>query len=144
VARANPEFRKTTLEAHVLAPGEAPAEQTDRTVRAMYRIERDGLQLKSVTMLSPNTPTGDSAGERLVLYKTYARESGQWGWPYANLLHPGAVQEFIRTTHDRYAAELGHAFGKRIPGIFTDEPNIMQRGNELPWYEGLIERGQLS
>jgi hypothetical protein len=36
-------------------------------------------------------------------------------------LAPGAAQEFIRLTHEPYAAHLGEHFGTVIPGIFTDE-----------------------
>ncbi len=36
-------------------------------------------------------------------------------------LHPGAVEEFIRLTHEPYAQAVGEHFGGTIPGIFTDE-----------------------
>ncbi|MBW3637648.1 MAG: hypothetical protein KY445_14480, partial [Armatimonadetes bacterium] len=36
-------------------------------------------------------------------------------------LHPGAVEEFIRLTHEPYARAVGEHFGSTIPGIFTDE-----------------------
>ncbi|HEX8549993.1 MAG TPA: glycosyl hydrolase [Abditibacteriaceae bacterium] len=36
-------------------------------------------------------------------------------------LQPGATEEFIRLTHDRYAETVGEYFGSTIPGIFTDE-----------------------
>ena len=36
-------------------------------------------------------------------------------------LAPGAVEEFIQLTHQRYFEEVGEFFGNTIPGIFTDE-----------------------
>jgi hypothetical protein len=40
---------------------------------------------------------------------------------FVDPLVPGAVDEFLRLTHERYAATVGEHFGKTIPGIFTDE-----------------------
>ncbi len=36
-------------------------------------------------------------------------------------LQPGAAEEFLRLTHERYAEHLAPYFGSTIPGIFTDE-----------------------
>jgi hypothetical protein len=52
-------------------------------------------------------------------------------------LNPEAVRAFIKSTHEAYRAEVGEEFGKVVPGIFTDEPNILH-GNYpqrryLPW-----------
>ena len=62
------------------------------------------------------------------------------GWDndgyYADLLHDGAVQEFIRNTYEPYAQRFQQYFGKEVPGIFTDEP--LTRG-PLPWSVGLAE-----
>lgn len=40
---------------------------------------------------------------------------------FVDPLVPGAADEFIRVTHERYAERLGEYFGTTIPGIFTDE-----------------------
>lgn len=41
---------------------------------------------------------------------------------YLDTLSPAAVDAFIHTTHDRYAAAVGEFFGGTIPAVFTDEP----------------------
>ncbi|MBW3636937.1 MAG: hypothetical protein KY445_10840, partial [Armatimonadetes bacterium] len=52
-------------------------------------------------------------------------EGEQRGFKYYDYffdpLHPGAVEEFIRLTHEPYAQAVGEHFGSTIPGIFTDE-----------------------
>jgi hypothetical protein len=52
-------------------------------------------------------------------------ETEQRGFKYYDCffdpLCPGAAQEFLRLTHERYAEHLGEYFGNTIPGIFTDE-----------------------
>jgi hypothetical protein len=43
-----------------------------------------------------------------------------WG-RFADVLDPAAVREFLRRTHERYAARLGHLFGAAVVSIFADE-----------------------
>ncbi len=45
------------------------------------------------------------------------------GQTYIDAMDREAVAAFIRSTHERYKEKVGHAFGKTIPAIFTDEPN---------------------
>ncbi len=60
---------------------------------------------------------------------------------YVNLLTPGVTEKFLEVTLDAYKRELGGEFGKRIPGAFTDEPNIRPAGG-LPWCADLPEQFQ--
>jgi hypothetical protein len=54
------------------------------------------------------------------------------GYCYVDVLNPLAVRAFIESTHERYAEQVGQAFGASIPGLFTDEPQYL-RWN---WYQG--------
>ena len=66
---------------------------------------------------------------------------------HADLLSPAAMRRFMALTHKRYEEHLGAYFGRRIKGIFTDEPSFKygrsQKGNgtqlKLPYYEGIEE-----
>lgn len=49
--------------------------------------------------------------------------NGKYGG-YADLLNPKAIDKFIEYTHEKYKKYSGGKFGKTIPGIFTDEPQI--------------------
>ena len=76
--------------------------------------------------------------ERLFMVRVYAEKTGWFGGEsYSNLLHPEAMQVFIRMTHELYWEKLGSEFGKRIPGIFTDEPQVANGGQYLAWYDGI-------
>ena len=44
---------------------------------------------------------------------------------YADLLSHEAMEKFIEFTHERYYKEFGKYFGNVIPGIFTDEPQLV-------------------
>jgi len=58
---------------------------------------------------------------------------------YVDLLYPGVTEKFLEVTLGAYAREIGTHFGKRVPGIFTDEPEIRPAGG-LPWTEDLAEQ----
>ncbi len=65
---------------------------------------------------------------------------GPWygGKFYVDLLRPGVTEKFLSVTLDAYKREIGAEFGKRVPGVFTDEPELRPAGG-LPWTEGLPE-----
>ncbi len=55
---------------------------------------------------------------------------------YVDLLYPGVTQKFLDLTMEPYRLEFGKEFGKRVPGVFTDEPNIRPAGG-FPWTDDL-------
>ncbi len=54
--------------------------------------------------------------------------SGDTPWfnneAYADTLNRAAIQDFIDKTHEKYFSAFGEEFGKTIPSIFTDEPQM--------------------
>lgn len=56
-------------------------------------------------------------------------ETSKWfgGYSYIDLLKPGVTEKFIGITMPGYEKVLGKEFGKRVPGVFTDEPNTNTR-----------------
>ncbi len=71
------------------------------------------------------------------------QEAGNSPWHgnrwYVNLLTPGVTETFIEVTLEAYRTNIGEHFGKRVPGVFTDEPNICPAGG-LPWARDLPEQ----
>ncbi|MHC4098519.1 MAG: glycosyl hydrolase, partial [Planctomycetota bacterium] len=55
---------------------------------------------------------------------------------YVDLLAPGVTEKFIEITLDAYRRELGEHFGKRLPGVFTDEPHLTPAGG-IHWSQRL-------
>jgi len=55
---------------------------------------------------------------------------------YVDLMYPGATEKFLEVTLEAYRREIGGEFGKRVPGSFSDEPNLHPAGG-LPWSEHL-------
>jgi len=60
---------------------------------------------------------------------------------YVNLLSPGVTEKFLELALEPYRREIGGEFGRRIPGVFTDEPNI-RPAEYWPWSEVLAREFQ--
>lgn len=62
----------------------------------------------------------------------YREVSGDNPWfnnqAYLDTVNPEAVQQFLQAAHEKYAEGVGEEFGKRIPAIFTDEPQFCHKG----------------
>jgi len=54
---------------------------------------------------------------------------------YVDLLSPKVTDAFLRLSCQPYDAVVGKAYGRVIPGIFTDEPGVIAP----PWTENLAE-----
>jgi len=141
VVALNEEYAIAFLRAELVAPGELPAEIPGGAVRSAYRLKRDVVQLLELEQIPFATAQADIASERLIIRRFFGNPSNTWGGrPAVSLLHPEVTREFIRLTHEVYYARFGEEFGKYIPGIFTDEPELPWGSwwpDEVPWYEGM-------
>lgn len=85
-------------------------------------------------------------GEIYLVFRREIANASEWfnDDAYADNLNPDAVKAFIDITYEAYKREVGAEFGKAVPGIFTDEPNILTNHvphgrRALPWTDGLLE-----
>lgn len=79
---------------------------------ASYRRLADGEQGENVWYAYLETAKGSS---------WYNFES------YVDTLSKSAIEDFVNITHDRYREILGDDFGKSVPAIFTDEPQVTHK-----------------
>jgi hypothetical protein len=97
-------------------------------------VERQESGFKDITAsLEQNI---GKPGDFFLFRKTANEPSdGTGGFPYPDLLVPGVTEKFISLTMEGYEKKFGKEFGKRIPGIFTDEPHIDPRTgeNDIRW-----------
>jgi len=115
----------------------APAWSADLV--AVYRLE--GGSFANVTA---DVKAGRALPEASYLAAAEVRAANSpWhgNRSYVNLLSPGVTEKFLDVTLGAYEREIGKHFGKRVPGVFTDEPNI-QPAPGLPWCEDLPEQFQ--
>ena len=55
-----------------------------------------------------------------------------------DLILPGVTQKFIETTMTGYEKSIGDDFGHAVPGVFTDEPEIVSSGG-IRWTPDLFD-----
>lgn len=77
-------------------------------------------------------------GTYYVFRKTYPGKSPWYGgFSYVDLLYKGVTEKFMELTMTRgYEKKNSADFGKTLPGIFTDEPNLeaaMSKNTMLRW-----------
>lgn len=130
--------------------GQENIRQENGKLLAVYDIllDRNG-RLEGAYRVSKEEPAEEGA-VRWYAYMEYA-SADPWfnNQAYVDTLNPEAIAEFIRITHEAYAGNIGEQFGRRVPAIFTDEPQFTPRGcldfaGEakdvfLPWTDRLPE-----
>lgn len=108
----------------------------DPQAMAVFRIEGD--QAENVTRAFIEKKLAD--GQYLVFSLVRANPS-PWhgGRAYVDLIFPGVTEKFLEVTLEAYRREVGQAFGKRVPGSFTDEPRLLSAG-QLTWTDDLPQQ----
>ncbi|MCL6520020.1 MAG: hypothetical protein K6T99_09310 [Armatimonadetes bacterium] len=139
VAGMKDEYRQAGLQAEFVPVGrEALPDGNDEPKAAYVLVGRKGAKIERAEQIDFDKARTYTDYERLLFRRHYADKTPWWGGEsYANLLNPEAMQQFIQLTHEVYKSHLSSEFGKRIPGIFTDEPHVRQGGNTMAWWEGL-------
>lgn len=140
-ARGGDAFRAKLLT--IEACSELPAGSAETL--AVFAGVVDGETLKSLRRV--DAQKGDlRTGEVYLVLRREIAQGIEWfnDDAYADNMNPDSVAAFIDITYEAYRKEVGHAFGGAIPGIFTDEPNLMShrtvsKRRMLPWTDGLPE-----
>ena len=97
---------------------------------AVYRL--DGETFENVTgKIRSNEEM--SKGKYISVVTQKARTGGWFGGKYyVDLLKPGVTDKFLEITMGAYERKIGDEFGRRVPGVFTDEPHLTPAGG-LHW-----------
>ena len=96
-----------------------------------YRIRTENGYLCSSKRIEEEQPDWGSAeavteeGRLWLVYAELMRESPWYNdQTYVDVMNQKAIEKFLELTHEKYYEELGEEFGKSIPAIFTDEPQM--------------------
>ena len=96
-----------------------------------YLLEYKRLSLGEAKKLNEKLQenSSDSAGEDVEkVWYAYVKLAKESPWfndqTYIDVFNKKAVERFIEVTHERYYEKVGEDFGKSIPSIFTDEPQM--------------------
>lgn len=136
----NEEMPESWNQGQGLIPVKQTRLQPDAAKHYVAILRRNGPVWEDVTARA-----GELAGKdgEFTLYEIayYPRTAWHAGWSYVDLIHPGVTQKFLDVTMPGYERAIGYAFGKTVPGIFTDEPNIEPPGkNSTRWTPDLFEQ----
>jgi alpha-L-rhamnosidase len=114
------------------------APKWDNSMLAVFRMSGD--KPENVTeQVRSGAALPDGHPYRIAAVQRAANSPWNGGRCYVDLLYPGVTEKFLDITLGAYQREIGEQFGKRVPGSFTDEPNIIPAGG-LPWTEDLPEQ----
>ena len=93
------------------------------TYLASYKVCLECGRLVSYERLEQR-PVHDEEG----LWSAYLAVTDTMPWfnnqSYVDTMNPEAIKRFIELTHEKYLEKVGDQFGKTIPSIFTDEPQV--------------------
>ncbi len=94
------------------------------TTSYMLVIKQMGNALTNIT--NNRDKYYGKSGTYYAFTKWYYPKGEGWygGFSYVDLLAYGITEKFMKVTMDGYEEYIGNEFGKLVPGIFTDEPNI--------------------
>ncbi|MBR6766228.1 MAG: hypothetical protein IKM06_07065 [Clostridia bacterium] len=96
-----------------------------------YFISRFGITLDENGFLTDYKRLDENEDYDGDIWYGYMYIGGASGWyngqSYIDTLSKAAVEEFVRITYDAYYNAVGEDFGKSIPAIFTDEPQVPMR-----------------
>jgi hypothetical protein len=100
-------------------------------------LKEDNGQYKDIT--SSLAAEKGKRGKYFLFSKTYNEKSNWYGgFSFVDLLYSGVTQKFIDVTMKGYEKNIGAEFGKTVPGIFTDEPQIESPGG-IRWTPDLFD-----
>lgn len=138
----NPKYRMRTVRVTPLKTA-GELKWTAETL-AVFAARIDGVVARDVRRVPDRKKPVLQEGETLFHFEVAVQQPSPWynGQTYLDTMNPEAVRAFIKVTHEAYRKRYRKHFGKRIPGIFTDEPNhgskLGRDGNTghpggLPW-----------
>lgn len=109
----------------------------DEGLHAVFSLGSNGYEnMTSMLRSEESLPPGRYLAASWRLARQSPWFGGMW---YVDLLLPGVTEKFLEITMDAYHREVGSAFGRRLPGVFTDEPHLAPAGG-IHWNEFLAAR----
>jgi len=132
VPEAMPESRSKGLQ---VEEANRPPEWNDDII-GVYRLTDNRYQnVTQAVHAGQSLPQDNYLVASIKLAQTSPWYGGKF---YTNLIKPGVTEKFLEITMDAYKREVGEQFGKRIPGVFTDEPRL-SRASTIAWTDDLDE-----
>ncbi|MHC4563957.1 MAG: glycosyl hydrolase [Planctomycetota bacterium] len=116
-------FRKRDLTLTIVDSATKLKWSTD--ILAAFTASVAGYEARGVRRVARGKRPKLAKGESLLIFTVNLAKPSDWynEQTYLDVLNPQAVARFMEVTHEAYRKRCGDAFGKTVPGMFTDEPN---------------------
>lgn len=96
-----------------------------------YYLTEFNVLLNENGELSDYSVTKDKPKDNETKWYAYIAIESESGWynnqTYVDTLSKKAIDRFIEVTHEAYKKAVGDRFGKTVPSIFTDEPQLRHK-----------------
>ncbi len=135
-------------ESPVPGNGQNPVRHNNGTLLCVYDVVlNDDGYIESYRIIDESD---EAKGTKWYAYEEYSTLDPWFNNnAYVDTLSEAAIRRFIEVTHEKYKARFGDEFGKKIPAIFTDEPQFLPKNNLnfakengdiiFPWTDDLPE-----
>ena len=151
------EAHKRGMEAWMYDENGWPSGTANRTISFMDKAYRETHLFSAkdsiphnkedITIYKQEKIRNEEGKEETYYFYKWKGPLGQARWAggsYVDLMNPDATAQFIRLTHERYKREIGTHFGTTVPGIFTDDLNIIWdlyglKKLAVPWTDRMPE-----
>jgi hypothetical protein len=140
----HPEYRQRVLEMLEYSPDEFSPNGDEIKV---FKAQKQGSSAKNISQINSSAKEKLSGDYKILSFVSWTSEPSVWfnNGTYLDTLSRPAVRAFIDSTYEVYKKNCGNEFGKRVPGIFTDEPNFLtvskpskpKNGTFITWTNGL-------
>lgn len=131
----HPEYRMKLIYLYEISPGEIKDYKLPDHVIALFAAKVDGIKAGDVRRLGYDNYKALNAGETLIVFTLQYAPNTNWynGYCYLDPMNKQAVKKFLEVTHEAYKLNCGNEFGKCVPGIFSDEPQLGFVTTILEW-----------
>jgi len=141
---ADPKYRARKIILNELSPDAVSTFKPSAVPLAIFAGKVAGRHLSGLRRLDSLT-SKLQPGETLLHFQVEVVPCKSWfnGQTYLDTLSHEAVRKFITVTHEEYRKRIGGTFGKRVPGIFTDEPHyglLCNHENDHCWSSPWTDR----
>ncbi len=135
VPRKGKAFARQFLQLEELPGGSRKVPKKTSDMLAMFTLKKAGEKVKEAKFLGRDSRKITASGDAVaIVYSRHMEPTPYFNnQPYVDLLSPRVVKAFIDSTYEPYKKAIGRSFGKEVPGIFTDEPQLSRH----PWTENL-------
>lgn len=101
---------------------------TDGYLQEYQQVDREGNSKEASVIYGARSRESDTEAYTQKIWHAYVKLAKESPWfndqTYIDVFNQEAVEYFIQVTHQKYYDKLGEDFGKSIPSIFTDEPQM--------------------